>query len=61
MEIHSDIQKHQSQPNSPLFFISVLDQFGDDGQPILEVAMDQATPTNTSQNGSNGLWSPPGV
>ena len=45
MEIHSDIQKHQSQPNSPLFFISVLDQFGDDGQPILEVAMDQATPT----------------
>ena len=29
--------------------MSVLDQFGDDPRPILEVAMDQATPTRISK------------
>ena len=29
--------------------MSVLDQFGDDRRPILEVAMDQATPNRISK------------
>ena len=29
--------------------MSVLDQFGDDPRPILEVAMDQATPNRSSK------------
>ena len=29
--------------------MSVLDQFGDDPRPILEVAMDQATPNRISK------------
>ena len=29
--------------------MSVLDQFGDDSRPILEVAMDQATPNRISK------------